>query len=180
MTEARVKIAGRQSIQDDDLGGDIQACLTRKKEDATLLLFAGSMGSSPARIGRLAIERARRVIEEVVPVASRLPLTQLSQLGDQLDVIAALDELDDLVLVTPGRAAQQVDEAVGVARDEIDRPVGGAFALDESLDRSPPASRRFDVADRRATEHPHGEVLFFGLDPSQRRKQVAPDLDQPH
>ena len=55
ITEARVKVAGRQSIQDDDLGRDIQACLTRKKEDAALLLFAGSIGSPPARIGRLAI-----------------------------------------------------------------------------------------------------------------------------
>src|SRR5207244_12400081 len=105
-------------------------------------------------------------IEEVIPVAARLTLPQLAQLGDQFQVVAPLDVLHDFALVPARGPAQQVDEAVRVARDEIDRPVAHALALHQRLDRLPPAAGPFEVTDLGTAQHPDAEVLLLRMDPA--------------
>src|ERR1700716_2916236 len=147
--------------------------------DAPRPLFVGAEGPALRRVGRLPVIGASRIVEEVVPVAARLTLSKLAQLGDELQIVAPFDELHDLLLVPSCRSAQQVDEAVGVARDEVDGPVANALAFHQVLDRLPPATSRPDVADLRATEHADSEVFFLGLDSSERLEEVAPDFHQP-
>ena len=120
-----------------------------------------------------------RVIEEVVPVAARLALAKFAQLGNELEVVAPFDVLDDLLLMTPGRSAQQVHQAVGVARDEIHGPVTHPLALHQRVDGLPPATGGFDVADLGAAQHPDAKVFFLRLDAAQGTEQITPDLHQP-
>ena len=63
-----------------------------------------------------------------------------------------------------GGAAQQIDEAVGIAGDEIHRSLLEPLSVHQILDRLPPATGRLDVADLAATKHAHTEILFLGLD----------------
>ena len=178
IAESRVEIARHQPIQNDDLRGNVKAGVARKEEDAAGLLFAGPLRPPLSGFGGLAIVRPGRVIEEVVPVATRLPLAELAQLRDQLEVIAALDVIDDFLLVPSRRATQQVDEAMGIARYEIDRTVANPLTLHQRLDRRPPPACRLDVADLRTAEHPNGEVFLVRLDAAQWTQQVGPNLDE--
>ena len=176
--QSRVEVRRDQPVENDHLRGDIEAGMARKEKDATLLFFSGTKRSALTRLSRLPVVGACRVIEEVVPVAARLTLPQLAQLGDKFQVVAALDVLHDFTLVPPCGSAQQVDETVRVARDEIDGPVVHALALHQRFDRLPPAAGRLDVPDLGATQHPHAEVLLLGLDAAKRLEQVAPDFHQ--
>src|SRR5207244_6049192 len=134
-----------QPVENDHLRGDVETGLARKEKDATLLFFSGTKRTALTRLGRLPVIGARRVIEEVIPVAARLTLPQLAQLGDQFQVVAPLDVLHDFALVPARGPAQQVDEAVRVARDEIDRPAAHALALHQPFGRLPPPTVRFAV-----------------------------------
>src|SRR6202011_4085324 len=107
------------------------------EKDAALLFLGGAERPPPLRLGRLPVIGARRVIEEVVPVAARLALPELAQLGNEFEIVTPLDEADDFILMAPRRSAQQVNEAVGVARDEIDRAVTHPLALHQRFDRLP-------------------------------------------
>ena len=163
-SQPRIEVVGDQPVENDHLRRHVEAGLTRQEKDAALLFFRGAERPPPLRLRRLPVVGARRVIEEVVPVAARLTLAELAQLGDQLQVFAAFGELDDLVLVPARGSAQQVHEAMGVARDEVDGPVAHALALHQGFDRLPPAAGGLDVADLGATQHPDPEIFLLSLD----------------
>src|SRR2546430_16570199 len=111
------------------VAGDSNPSVSGKKKVPPLFFIGGSSGRAWPRLGRLAVIGARRVVEEVVPIAARLTLPQLAQLGDQFQVVAPFDVLDDFALVPPRGSAHQVHEAVCVARDEINWAVAHALAL---------------------------------------------------
>ena len=177
-TQPGVEVARHQTVENDDLRRHVKAGLAGKEKDAALLFLPRPMRPPLPRLRGLRVVGAGGVIQKVVPVAARLTLTEFAQLGHQFEVVAALRILHDLLLMAPGRAAQQVDDAVRVAGDEIHRSLLDPLPVHQIFDRLPPATGRLDIADLAATQHAHAEILFLRLDAAQRGQQVAPDLDQ--
>src|SRR5437870_1793826 len=70
--QPRIEVGRGQPVENDHLRGDVETGLARKEKDATLLFFSGTKRTALTRLGRLPVIGARRVIEEVIPVAARL------------------------------------------------------------------------------------------------------------
>ena len=74
ISQAPIDVTGHQPVEDDHLRRDVEASLAGKEEDATLAFFSAALRPSLFSVGRLPVIRASRVIEEVIPVSSRLAL----------------------------------------------------------------------------------------------------------
>ncbi len=118
-----VEILRVQLAEFDDLRVDGQTDPARHLEDAALVFGGQAFGTLGLgfRVPRVIL--AHRVIEEVLHVGACLAAPQQIVLVDQLGVARGADKLLDARTQEPHLARQQVDQAMGVAGDEVDRAV---------------------------------------------------------
>src|SRR6266540_7087492 len=83
-------------------------------------------------------EVAGHEVQEVLPRAVRAPLAEARELLAEVLDIAALDELDQLVLALARQARDEVGERVGVGGDEVQRRVAQPPLVEVGVIRRPP------------------------------------------
>ena len=86
---------------------------------ALLLLHWAAAREALARRGALIL--AGGIVQEVLPVARRAAIFELTALLREKAIGARQREAGQLVLAPPRRAGDEVGEAVRVAGDEVDR-----------------------------------------------------------
>src|ERR1700736_4095773 len=98
-------------------------------------------GSDPAVLPLLRVtveEDPGREIEPVVARRGDLARLDVAELAEELRVVLA-DVIGDLPLEPAGHTGEDVDEAVQVGGDEVDRRAVEAHLVHRGADRLPPA-----------------------------------------
>ena len=142
--------------------------------------FSAARRSAAASGPRFAEVQPRDEVQEVLPRALAVALAEGGQLLAQ-DVVLGelLDERDELGLVLAGDAGDDVDQAVRVRADEVQRALGQPFDGQLGADRRPPAPGQPRVAGVAAAEHPHAQRQPPLADqPDPLAEPLAPGLAQ--
>src|SRR3989304_3065413 len=134
----------------------------------------GFYGPPPLRLERL----TKGIIEEVpAPAPSPLGLDILP-LGLEIRKARLVHHADELGIAAKGKPREEVDQAVGVARNEVDRP------LEDRGDRLfhvfPPLLGGPLIVDQRSGQEPHPHPLRASRDGIEIRPEgLSPNLPPP-
>jgi hypothetical protein len=140
----------------DDLGGNPERGGAPQVGHALLAL------GGPAVVGgvrtALAEIQAGHEIQEVLPRALATSLPEGGQLlAQDVVLVELLDERHQLGLALAGDARDDIDQAVRVRADEIERALGEPLHRQLGADRRPPAPGQPRVAGVGAAEHPYAQ-----------------------
>ena len=132
---------------------NLQAVTCPHVPDAALLLLARPVtGKLLAR--RCAYPLTGREVQEILPVAGNYTLLQLAALFGQVRVLTAQGKLRQLILAIQEGARHEIEQAMRITGDEVDRPLVQAKSIIKQLfNRRPPLARGAHKADMRTTEH---------------------------
>src|SRR5439155_16686644 len=102
----------------------------------SLLLFARAVaGKLPA--GRCVHPLTSGKVEEVLPVAGNYALLQLAALLGQVRVLTAQRELRQFILAIEHGARHEIEQAMRIAGDKVDRPLLHAKSIKQLFDWRP-------------------------------------------
>src|SRR5215471_5992783 len=119
---------------------------------------------------------ARRKVEEVLPVARHYSLLQFAALLGQVRIFTTQCKFRQLCLARKQAARHEIDQAVRVAGNEIDRPLLQPKRIQQLLYRCPPLSCSAYIPYMRATQHAQPEALaLFANDQQIRPEAICPD-----